>query len=113
MATQEIKDALAAHNAARHAAQGVKRPDLVWDERLASDAQKWATHLADNNLFQHEGMWAAPPHPPPPPRPAHQPFKKGVEAWVNEKPNYHGEKIAEGDFSGYGHYTQVCFLFCG
>jgi len=56
MATQEIHDALAAHNAARHAAQGVKRPDLVWDERLAADAQKWATHLAENNLFQHEGM---------------------------------------------------------
>jgi len=43
----------------------------------------------------------------------HQPFKKGVEAWVNEKPNYHGEKIAEGDFKGYGHYTQVCFILGG
>jgi len=40
----------------------------------------------------------------------HQPFEKGVEAWVNEKPNYHGEKIAEGDLKAYGHYTQVCFI---
>lgn len=37
----------------------------------------------------------------------HQPLKRGVESWVNEKPHYHGEKIAQGDFSSYGHYTQV------
>lgn len=56
MVSQEIQDAIAAHNAgtftqqfdyqvlikiARHAAQGVKRPDLIWDENLAADAQKW------------------------------------------------------------------------
>ena len=26
---------------------------------------------------------------------------------MNEKSNYHGEKIGEGDFGSYGHYTQV------
>jgi hypothetical protein len=29
---------------------------------------------------------------------------------VNEKPNYHGEKIAEGDLNAYGHYTQFFFI---
>ena len=41
---------------------------------------------------------------------AHVPLKNGVEAWNDEKKNYHGEKIAEGDFKGYGHYTQVSFV---
>lgn len=39
-----------------------------------------------------------------------QPLKKAVEAWDGEKPNYHGEKIPQGNFSGYGHYTQVSQL---
>lgn len=53
MVSQEIQDAVAAHNTsiflqrcdhsflteiARHAAQGVKRPDLIWDEHLVADA---------------------------------------------------------------------------
>lgn len=33
-----------------------------------------------------------------------------TRAWLNEKPNYHGENIPDGDFAKYGHYTQVCFL---
>lgn len=30
-----------------------------------------------------------------------------TRAWLNEKPNYHGENIPDGDFAKYGHYTQV------
>ena len=27
---------------------------------------------------------------------------------MNEDKDYHGEKIGEGNFEAYGHYTQVC-----
>ena len=30
---------------------------------------------------------------------------------MNEKKNYHGEKIGEGNFGSYGHYTQVYQVF--
>ena len=29
------------------------------------------------------------------------------QGWVNERKDYHGEKVGEGNFAGYGHYTQV------
>lgn len=32
---------------------------------------------------------------------------EGSVAWINEKPNYHGQNIPDGNFSSYGHYTQV------
>lgn len=31
-----------------------------------------------------------------------------VNAWLDEKPNYNGQKIPDGNFGSYGHYTQVC-----
>ena len=92
---------------ARHAAPGVKRPDLVWDERLSADALKWAEHLASTGTFQHEGMRGEGENLFMQMGGGHQPLSKGVESWVNERPNYHGEKIAEGNFPSYGHYTQV------
>lgn len=104
---QEINEAVAAHNAARDAAPGVKRADLVWDSHLAADAQKWADHLASTGTFQHQGMRGEGENLYMMMGGSHQPLKTGVESWVNEKPHYHGEKIAEGDFSSYGHYTQV------
>jgi len=107
MSSEEIKEALAAHNTARREAQGVKRPDLVWDERLSADALRWATHLAETGTFQHEGMRGEGENLFMQMGGGHQPLKKGVESWLGEKPNYHGEKIAEGNFSSYGHYTQV------
>lgn len=30
---------------------------------------------------------------------------------MNESKDYHGEKIGEGNFEAYGHYTQVCAFF--
>jgi uncharacterized protein YkwD len=85
----------------------VKRPDLVWDDHLAADAQKWANHLAETNTFAHEGMRGEGENLFMQMGGGHQPFKRGVEAWVNEKKDYHGEKIGEGQFAKYGHYTQV------
>ncbi|KAH8802826.1 CAP domain-containing protein [Xylogone sp. PMI_703] len=104
---QEINEAVAEHNRARDAAPGVRRPHLQWDNQLAHDAQEWANHLAATEQFQHAGakgegenlfmqMGGGP-----------QPLKKGVQSWNEEKKNYHGEKIGQGNFSGYGHYTQI------
>ena len=35
-------------------------------------------------------------------------FETSSRGWVNEQKDYHGEKIGEGNFEAYGHYTQVC-----
>jgi hypothetical protein len=39
-------------------------------------------------------------------------FKASVQQWVDEKPKYHGEAIGQtgpgGDYTAWGHYTQVC-----
>lgn len=34
-------------------------------------------------------------------------FQKASQMWVDEKKNYHGEPIGQGNFGSYGHYTQV------
>lgn len=31
------------------------------------------------------------------------------QSWVTEGFAYYGEKIGEGKFESYGHYTQVCY----
>jgi hypothetical protein len=36
-----------------------------------------------------------------------------VRAWLGEEANYHGEKIGEGDFAAWGHYSEsVRVLLC-
>ena len=127
MATQEIKDAVKAHNdgmcrpnhavtpttnisfpAARHAAQSVHPQDPAWDNNLAASALTWAKHLASIDQLVHEGKQGQ----------GENLFmqmggvqkKVGVESWVNEKKNYHGEKIGEGNFASYGHYTHLHYV---
>ncbi|KAH8656593.1 CAP domain-containing protein [Tricladium varicosporioides] len=97
--------AVQAHNAARAEAQGGPRPSLTWSNDLAAKAQVWANHLASINNMQHdpnsgggENLYASS---------GGASFVDGVHAWVDEKKNYHGEKIGEGNFGSYGHYTQV------
>lgn len=34
-------------------------------------------------------------------------FTNASDDWIGERPNYHGENIADGKFASYGHYTQV------
>ncbi|KAK5003688.1 hypothetical protein LTR28_009857, partial [Elasticomyces elasticus] len=34
-----------------------------------------------------------------------RPLQAAAQGWINEGNNYHGEKIADGDFGSYGHYT--------
>jgi uncharacterized protein YkwD len=86
---------------------------LEWDDNLAKDAQKWADHLAHEvghlehstgnerpgqgeNLFW---AWSSPP-------PYKNPFTNGAQSWMNEASKYHGEKIGEGNFEAWGHYSE-------
>lgn len=75
------------------------------DDGLTNDAKKYAQYLADNKKFEHSGAQGQ----------GENLFMSsgsaslldGTRAWLAEKPNYHGEKIADGNFGSYGHYTQV------
>ncbi|KAL8838621.1 MAG: hypothetical protein Q9170_002067 [Blastenia crenularia] len=106
--------ALNIHNQARHDASqssGHGRDDLVWDDQLAANATAYAQHLASANQgLQHSSgdarpnqgenlYWSKP----------NGSLEDASKGWVDEKSNYHGEKIGEGNFGSYGHYTQVCF----
>lgn len=103
---------LALYPARQEAPQGFGRPRnaLKWDDKLASNAQAYAQHLANAGKgLQHSGgdsrpgqgenlYWSKP----------NGSMADASQGWVNEVKNYHGEKIGEGDFGSYGHYTQVC-----
>jgi uncharacterized protein YkwD len=96
----DINNSLAAHNAAR-AAVGEKA--LVWDTSLQAKAQAWADTLAKTGALEHgsagENLYwssAATDHD----------LLLATQSWVNEKKNYHGETIPNGDFNNYGHYCK-------
>ncbi|CAO1601034.1 hypothetical protein XANCAGTX0491_004702 [Xanthoria calcicola] len=106
------KKALQIHNQARRdvsKSTGHNRPDLVWDNKLEKDATAYAQHLCRANKgLQHSSgdqrpgqgenlAWSKPQGS----------VEAGSQMWVNEKKNYHGEKIGEGDFGAYGHFTQM------
>lgn len=91
-------------------------PPLQWDDRLAGAAQAWADNLArrvghlqhstseerpgqGENLFWGEAS----------PGPYRDPFAHAARAWMDEGAKYHGEKIGEGDFAAYGHYSTFSF----
>lgn len=88
----------------------VHRPDLIWDAHLAAAAEQWAQHLVaqgaglqhstgDQRPGQGENLyWQS----------AGGTLANASQSWVNEDKDYHGEKIGEGNFEAYGHYTQVC-----
>ncbi|KAI4232451.1 MAG: hypothetical protein LQ349_005002 [Xanthoria aureola] len=105
------KKALEIHNQARRDASnssGHGRPDLVWDDNLATQATAYAQHLVDQNQgLQHSSgdqrpnqgenlYWSKP----------NGSREAASQGWVDEKQNYHGEKIGEGNFGSYGHFTQ-------
>ncbi|KAL9069617.1 MAG: hypothetical protein Q9161_005416 [Pseudevernia consocians] len=105
-------EALKIHNQAREAASkqtAVHRPDLIWDSHLAAAAEEWAQYLASRDAgLQHSTgaerpgqgenlYWTS----------AGGSLADGSQGWVNERKVYHGEKIGEGNFESYGHYTQT------
>ncbi|KAL8922473.1 MAG: hypothetical protein Q9208_005195 [Pyrenodesmia sp. 3 TL-2023] len=110
--SDDERKALNIHNKARQEApQGFGHPRnaLKWDDKLASNAQAYAQHLAKAGKgLQHSGgdsrpgqgenlYWSKP----------NGSMADASQGWVNEVKNYHGEKIGEGNFGSYGHYTQV------
>lgn len=91
---------LKAHNDAR-AAEHAGIPDLTWSDTLASSAfayaQKcvWAhsdTGYGENLMMGTAGGYSV---------------TDAVNGWVGERRNYNGQPIGQGNFSAYGHYTQV------
>ncbi|KAF5670037.1 PR-1 class pathogen related protein [Fusarium heterosporum] len=108
--TSDKKEALRLHNAAR---KKVKVDPLVWDSKLEASALKWAKKIAKNKKMAHssgddrsgQGENLAYAYSS-----ASGGFKNpvtaGTKGWLNEKKDYHGEKIPKGNFSDYGHYTQ-------
>ncbi|KAI4112858.1 MAG: hypothetical protein LQ338_008262 [Usnochroma carphineum] len=94
---------------------GHPRGDLVWDDQLAANATAYARRLASANQGLHHSdgngrpnqgenlYWSKP----------NGSLADASTGWVNEQKSYHGEKIGEGDFGSYGHYTQVrCHTVC-
>ncbi|KAI4117210.1 MAG: hypothetical protein LQ345_002507 [Seirophora villosa] len=109
--SEDQKNALDIHNRARNEADkssGHARGDLAWDDKLAAHATAYARHLASANqgLKHSDGKnrpgegenlyWSKP----------NGSMAGASRGWVGEKKNYHGEKIGQGDFGSYGHYTQ-------
>jgi len=71
---------------------------------LQAKAQNWANQLASMGKLQHnstgENLYYR--YPPTP-----QDLTLASKAWIAEEPLYHGETIPNGNFSQYGHFTQV------
>ena len=87
---------LLAHNNAR---EGYSEP-VVWNYDLAILAQS----IADSSPTGHSGTaggenlyWSS----------GNPSCVQAVNLWMSEKNNYNGERIGEGNFGSYGHYTQI------
>ncbi|EJT73585.1 hypothetical protein GGTG_07441 [Gaeumannomyces tritici R3-111a-1] len=97
--TADQQAALDLHNKGRN---DLNYPTLSWDSGLQSKAQAWANTLAQRGKLEHAGVggenlyWIS----------AGGSLKGATQSWMNEKSKYKGEKIPEGNFAGYGHYTQ-------
>jgi hypothetical protein len=107
-----------AHNRYRRDVK-VNVPDLAWSDALATDAQKWADHLASLPTWPanpHSGVggeniaWAAPPGSKTP--------AQFVDQWGAEKATFippctftakvQGDPCSTtGDWRHIGHYTQI------
>jgi uncharacterized protein YkwD len=98
--------ALDMHNSKRKA-KGLK--PLAWDANLAAQATKYAQHLAKLSKMQHstgdqrpnqgENLAAGSAL-------GGNPLERGTKMWLDEEKNYHGQKIGEGNFGSYGHYSE-------
>lgn len=106
----DARDMLEAHNIAR---QEVGLPQLVWSDRLVSDAQRWAEHLARRNLYDHappdirkgqgENLWRGS-------RDRWSPWEM-IGFFVNEKRHFRPGNFPDvsrtGSWGDVGHYTQI------
>ena len=89
-------------------------PALEWDERLAAGAERWATHLARHDRFEHspnepgmplegENIWGG----------SHGAFgpEAMIDLWVSEKryfkPGWFPNNSTTGRVADVSHFTQV------
>jgi Cysteine-rich secretory protein family len=98
---------LAAHNIER---ARIGSPPLVWNAKLAADAEKWAKYLATSDSFEHddktdqgENLWMGDSA-------AYTPDEM-VGLWISErklfKPGIFPEVSRSADWTDVGHYTQL------
>ena len=101
---------LDAHNRERQAMNIVP---LSWNAELASDARKWAEHLATTGTFAHapersvepegENLWAG--------TRGYYPIEAMVGGWVREKRFFRAGTFPDNSTTGrvedVGHYTQL------
>ena len=113
-----VAPVMAGHQVEREA---VGVPDLDWDDALALDAQRWATHLARTGTFEHEdevssdpdvqgeNLWMGT-------RGAWSPDEM-VSHWVVEKRHFQSGTFPyvsrTGDLEDVGHYTQMVWRKSG
>lgn len=106
------------HQAEREA---VGVPEMAWDEGLAGDAQRWATHLARTHSFEHEdevsddpevqgeNLWMGT-------RGAWSPAEM-VSHWSDEKRHFRAGTFPHvtrtGSLEDVGHYTQMVWRNTG
>lgn len=100
-ASSIANDGLNVHNNARKQ-KGVN--DLQWDDSLAKQAEEYAKHLAKKNAMQHSGtdgqgenLYMST---------ADASFADATQSWLDEERDYNGEKIGEGDFTKWGHFSK-------
>ncbi len=101
-------DWLSAHNDAR---SRYGRAPMKWDAQLASDAQKWAQHLAQTDQFEHapaghgqgENLWMGT-------HGFYEP-KLMVQAWIDEEKDMKSGKFPDvtltSSWADVGHMTQL------
>ena len=80
--------------------------ELVWDEELAGKAQAYAEELSAKDTLQHSGMEGQGENLFMSSGDAT--YQDAVNAWMAEESKYSGEKIGEGDFGDWGHFSK-CF----
>lgn len=86
---------------------------LAWSDRLATDAQAWADHLARSGAFEHarqnprapqgENLWAG--------TRGYYTIEAMVDGWVREKRHFRPGRFPDNSDTGrvedVGHYTQL------
>ncbi|KAJ1340076.1 hypothetical protein BSLG_005287 [Batrachochytrium salamandrivorans] len=81
---------------------------VSWSLSAQAAAKRWANQLASTGTFEHSRGAVG--------RFGENLFKSSrkvyacevaIQSFFNERKDYHGERIGEGNFKAYGHYTQV------
>jgi hypothetical protein len=80
---------------------------LQWNKSLCNDAARWAQHLASKGKLCHSKgcgqgenlCWMS--------SGCSNPYQTTTQSWIDEFVDYHDERIGEGDFASYGHYSEL------